>query len=126
MTCEAPVADPTEDIPADEPAGHGEGEFGGRAAGAGSRGTSGVRAMRQTAANLQGMFQGVDPANAVITDVESPSATSATILFDIENQTLKLRILWPAEAHGEPPVALVLSSLSYSLRSMSVSRFSDR
>ena len=85
VSSKAAVSDPAEDIPADEPSGHGQGEFRRGAEGARSRRASRVGAMSQATAKLQGMFQGVDVTDAVIANVQITAALLAATLLDIKD-----------------------------------------
>ena len=65
-------------------------------------------ALRQAAAKLQGMSQGVDAVAAVAAEVQGATAALTTRLLDIQDQSLEGRALRPTEthrtllAHGQP------------------------
>src|SRR5260370_399770 len=106
------MADEAEDIPADQPARQGQGEFPCRAEGAGPSGASGVRAVSQATAEFQRMLQGVDAVAAVAADVQRPTAAVTAGQLDIEPQLLEHCALGPAETHWTPPVCLLGPALS--------------
>jgi hypothetical protein len=96
---EAAVADETEDVPADQPTGQGEGKFGGRAEGGRARRAGGIGAMSEATAKLHGMLQGIDAMTAATADVQGRSAADAVGLPHVKGHSLKDGALWPTETH---------------------------
>src|SRR5262249_32005902 len=99
VACEATVTDEAEDVPADEPTGQGEGQFGGRAAGGRTRRAGGVGAVGEAAAKLQGTFQGADAMTASAADVQDTTAAVAVGLLHVKEPSLKDCALRPTETH---------------------------
>src|SRR5262249_31982282 len=104
-----------EDVPADEPAGQGEGEFRGRAEGPGSGGAVGVGTVGQSAAQFHGVLQGVNAVAAVAADVQRATAAVTASPFDVEMHPLEGGALRPAETHR--PLLAACSGFAYPIRS---------
>jgi hypothetical protein len=113
VSCKAAVSDEAEDVPADEPTGQGEGEFGGRTESLGSSGTVGVGAVGQAATEFQGSLQAVDAVAAAPADTQGMTAAGAGGLLHVEEHSLKDGTLWPTEPHRPSPVCLLGHVLLY-------------
>src|SRR5205823_4471788 len=97
---EAAVAQPAEDVPADEPPGERNLGLGQGAEGVGMARTSPVGAVGQFADQLDGPRQGEDPVEPVIADVQGTRTADAGLLFDRENPLAEDGVGRPAIAHS--------------------------
>lgn len=100
MAFEAAVSQPAEDVPADQAARKGNGQFGFWADGPGPSGASAVRAVGQAGDQFEGALEGVEAVEAVVADVQGLAALLASVLLDVEDQGEKGGIFGPRGTHG--------------------------
>src|SRR4028118_1383973 len=84
MPREPPMADPTEDVPADGPLRQSDRDFEFGALGLGVTGTGGVGAVVELTDQLHRTVQGMDAAVPVVADVHPPPADRAVPAEDIQ------------------------------------------
>src|SRR5262245_66170648 len=94
------MAHPAEDVPADQPPGQGQGQFGTGAEGFPACRASAVGAVRQATDQFQGPLQSVDAMETMVADVQHPPAAFAVFALDIEHQALEDSIVGPLGTHG--------------------------
>ncbi len=93
------MPDPTEDVPADSPAGQGDHRFDLGALGLVVPGTAGIGTVVELADQLHRPVQGMEAAIAVIADVHHPSTDRTVAVKDVEFPEGEIGVRRPLVSH---------------------------
>jgi hypothetical protein len=103
---EAAMADPAEDVPADAPAGQGDGRLDLGAHGRGVARAAWVGAVVELADEMDGTVQGEEMAMAMVADIHQVAAAGAVAVEDVKLPFGEVRILGPVVRHVLTPVSI--------------------
>ena len=103
VSSEAAMADPAEDVPSQDPVGHGDGGLGLGADGPMMPRAARVGAMVELADQMSGTVEAEDVMMAMVADVHGAAADRARTVEDIEFPGGEVRLFGPAIGHGIRP-----------------------
>jgi hypothetical protein len=93
------MPDPTEDVPADAPAGQGDGRFDLGTLGLGVSRAAGVGTVIELADEMDGAVEGEEVTMAMVTDIQLVAAVGAVTIEDVELPEGEIGILRPDMRH---------------------------
>jgi hypothetical protein len=107
VASEATVADPAEDVPAEDPVGHGDGGLDLGTDGAMMPRAAGIGTMVELADQMSGAVEAEDVMVAMVADVHDATADRASTVEDIKFPEGEVGLFGPAIGHGLRPTVMI-------------------
>jgi hypothetical protein len=101
------MADPAEDVPSEDPVGHGDGGFGLGADGLVMPRAAGIGTMVELADQMSGAIEAEDVMMAMVADVHGATAGRARTIEDIEFPEGEVGLFGPVIGHDLRPLVTI-------------------